>query len=965
MPSSTIGLAVFLLGASHTAAMGVLTVGRPMPWASSMPYLKYVREHGVLQFINKYNQVKDVRENVLMWGDEIEYCIVSFDRKNRVPRIKLNAAEVRDALNAKEASTLAEGCAWMPEYGSWMVEGTPGKPYAGYSNDLMRVERNMRLRRARLMAILGPDEATPTLSAFPLLGVGDDFFTTGHGDGQAGGYTGRSSSSWRALGNNPISESVSIPDACINPHPRFGALTQNIRSRRGSKVDIRIPLFRDTRTPEFDGWPVVDGSGNAVDRPGSSPSTANAATATNGERADGRAGVNGAGLGPAAPAGAPAGASPAAKAKAWPHVAEMDAMAFGMGCCCLQVTFQARDVDESRYMFDQLAVLAPLFLALTAATPVLKGRVVDTDTRWACIAQSVDDRTALERATGVKSTRVAGPPASSATASNGNGNGNGGGGGGGAKAEVEAAAAGNSAEGSEWLSTISSESGCMTFTDTILPATADTQTAASSTSAAAASAAASTSSDIGSTTGVGKNTGNKSLMAGGGATRLAKSRYGSVSGYIYCEPSAAAADAAALTGKSTTTRQHLVDEYNDLPRELDGWSLETLLARGVDLPLAQHVSHLFVRDPLVCFEGMVTEVDDETETQHFENIQSTNWQTMRWKPPPAAAAPAALKSNGNEGDGKKSGSEAEEESSGGVAGSSENKAGSIGWRTEFRPMEVQVTDFENAAFSVLIVLVTRVILAYDLHLYIPLSLVEENMVRAQQRDAVLNQKFWFRKDIAPPQKGSDSVYNPTATDTNDNAESGGGGDGGASSNGGVDLSQYEEMTALEVLTGKEGGYYPGLLPLVYEYLEQIKVDPLVKAKVHRYLELVELRAEGTLPTCARWLRDMVAAHPEYEHDSVVGSGVAFDLLDHCRKVGDGSVQAPELIGAGNAIKPIFPEAAYDVPLDASLIGSPPRNRDLIAAYTNRATHRTMVGATASETTTTPATAVAAATTANA
>ncbi len=37
----------------------------------------------------------------------------------------------------------------------------------------------------------------------------------------------------------------------INPHPRFATLTGNIRRRRGDKVDIRVPLFRDARTPEF------------------------------------------------------------------------------------------------------------------------------------------------------------------------------------------------------------------------------------------------------------------------------------------------------------------------------------------------------------------------------------------------------------------------------------------------------------------------------------------------------------------------------------------------------------------------------------------------------------------------------------------------------------------------------------------------------------------------------------------
>lgn len=72
-------------------------------------------------------------------------------------------------------------------------------------------------------------------------------------------------------------------------------------------------------------------------------------------------------------------------------------MAFGMGCCCLQVTFQAQDIDESRYIYDQLAVLAPILMALTASTPILKGRIADTDARWGIISESVDDRTPVER----------------------------------------------------------------------------------------------------------------------------------------------------------------------------------------------------------------------------------------------------------------------------------------------------------------------------------------------------------------------------------------------------------------------------------------------------------------------------------------------------------------------------------------------------------------------------------------
>jgi hypothetical protein len=72
--------------------------------------------------------------------------------------------------------------------------------------------------------------------------------------------------------------------------------------------------------------------------------------------------------------------------------------------------------------------------------------------------------------------------------------------------------------------------------------------------------------------------------------------------------------------------------------------------------------------------GERVELDNKTESDHFENIQSTNWQTLRFKPPPPNSP--------------------------------------IGWRVEFRPMECSFTEYENAAFSIFIVLVTRVLLRY-------------------------------------------------------------------------------------------------------------------------------------------------------------------------------------------------------------------------------------------------------------
>ena len=75
----------------------------------------------------------------------------------------------------------------------------------------------------------------------------------------------------------------------------------------------------------------------------------------------------------------------------------MDSMGFGMGCSCLQLTFQATNINEARNLYDQLVPISPILLALTAASPAYRGYLSDQDTRWNVIAGSVDDRTEVER----------------------------------------------------------------------------------------------------------------------------------------------------------------------------------------------------------------------------------------------------------------------------------------------------------------------------------------------------------------------------------------------------------------------------------------------------------------------------------------------------------------------------------------------------------------------------------------
>ncbi len=140
---------------------------------------------------------------------------------------------------------------------------------------------------------------------------------------------------------------------------RFPTLVNNIRTRRGEKVCMHIPVYRDTHTGD---------------------TRLPKSVMEHQRRADGSV-IELRDL----------------YGKKVEEEVYMDCMAFGMGMCCLQITFQAWDVNEARDLYDQLAVVSPLFMAISAATPMVKGWLLDTDTRWDTISGSVDCRTPFER----------------------------------------------------------------------------------------------------------------------------------------------------------------------------------------------------------------------------------------------------------------------------------------------------------------------------------------------------------------------------------------------------------------------------------------------------------------------------------------------------------------------------------------------------------------------------------------
>lgn len=195
-------------------------------------------------------------------------------------------------------------------------------------------------------------------------------------------------------------------------------------------------------------------------------------------------------------------------------------------------------------------------------------------------------------------------------------------------------------------------------------------------------------------------------------------------------------------------------------------------------------------------------------------------------------------------------------------------------------MEVQLTDFENAAFTVVSILLTRAILIFDLQLYIPISLVDLNMEAAHARGATTSKKFHFRHDC----------FDADAPD------------------------KTLEMTLNQIMNGMPN-VFPGLIPIVHQYLDLINCPVTTRTKLDGYCELISRRASGDVDTTATWMRKFVKSHPQYKHDSIVPPEVAFDLLNRCKSVADGSLHDKDLLGNA-AFPPLQVFNPYYVPLQS-------------------------------------------------
>ncbi len=320
--------------------MGFLKIfGIVLKYDESKKYFKIIRDNFVKYVIRELKKRYICKQP--LFGFEFELHKIHLDKENK--KISLDLSAQNDVIDSNKEHNF-EQFHLSHEYGGWMYEVVPDNPFD--MKDLDLVENSVENLYKYLNDKYGNNKVL-SLGSYPLLGVGNYYINEENNieeeensEEEEDEKTKKAKIEFREdIENNNLSQSSYLNDKIINRHPRFGNLTRNIRMRRGEKVDIKIPIYKDKNT--------------------------NLNEITEDEP--------------------------------YPGYINMDAMGFGMGCCSLQVTIGCDSLDDSLKIYDQLIPLAPLFLILSSSTPIHKGKLSEYDNRWLIISKSVDDRTEEER----------------------------------------------------------------------------------------------------------------------------------------------------------------------------------------------------------------------------------------------------------------------------------------------------------------------------------------------------------------------------------------------------------------------------------------------------------------------------------------------------------------------------------------------------------------------------------------
>merc|ERR1712130_346605 len=117
------------MGIIFLLSMGFLSDGHALEWPDAQQQADYIRKEGIQQFLHAYRRSVGRKNDPLKWGDEIEYLVLALDREKHTARLSLRSPELLNQFAADARESTSPATRWIPEYGSFMLESTPGSPF--------------------------------------------------------------------------------------------------------------------------------------------------------------------------------------------------------------------------------------------------------------------------------------------------------------------------------------------------------------------------------------------------------------------------------------------------------------------------------------------------------------------------------------------------------------------------------------------------------------------------------------------------------------------------------------------------------------------------------------------------------------------------------------------------------------------------------------------------------------------
>lgn len=199
----------------------------------------------------------------------------------------------------------------------------------------------------------------------------------------------------------------------------------------------------------------------------------------------------------------------------------------------------------------------------------------------------------------------------------------------------------------------------------------------------------------------------------------------------------------------------------------------------------------------------------------------------------------------------------------------------VAFRVTFAAMEIQLTDFSNAAVIFFLALLRFAILGFDLDFRLPPHMVAENLAKAHKQDSILSEQLWWRSVRWRVGFGFNSNEQPLTTDAEPSLVSI---DyiinGDPSRPETVGLSGVLDAYLADVEDSSDAG----------SFADHNNNHPAATTSdadletIARYLAFIRRRAKGTVPTEAKLIRNFVHNHPEYEANAPLTQSMWCDLV---------------------------------------------------------------------------------------